>query len=312
MDVSAPPFFIVGSARSGTTLLRLILNAHPEVAVPPESRFITELWRGSSEVPVEPLLASIAVHNRFAAWDVPIEAVREELGGRPAASYAEVITAPYRAYARLNGKTRWGDKTPRYVEQIPLLNALLSNARFIHLIRDGRNVALSYADVPFGPKTVAAAARLWTARVSAGMKGGRPLGERYLEVRYEDLVEDTEGETKSICSFLELEFDPGMLNYTERARAAVLPRASIYNPRVTERPMSKTRSWEKDMPERHVQIFEAVAGDLLSELGYPRRHPEPPSSARWRASLGRLGLPVDRLRTSKGKEIAATARDTAL
>jgi hypothetical protein len=312
VDVSEPPFFIVGSARSGTTLLRLILNAHPEVAVPPESRFVTELWRGADEVPVEPLLAAIAEHNRFEAWDVPIEAVREELRGRSTASYADVITAPYRAYARLNGKTWWGDKTPRYVEHIPFLSSLLVNARFIHLIRDGRNVALSYADVPFGPKTVAGAARLWAARVSAGMRGGRPLGERYLEVHYENLVEDAEGETKSICSFLGLEFDPGMLDYTERARAAVLPRASMYNPHVTEGPMSKTRSWEQDMPERHIQIFEAVAGDLLSELGYPRRHPHPPASARWRASLGRLGLPVDRLRSSKGTEIAVTARDTPL
>jgi hypothetical protein len=308
VDVSEPPFFIVGSARSGTTLLRLILNAHPEVAVPPESRFITELWRGSSEVPVEPLLASIEVHNRFAAWDVPIEAVREELGGRSTAPYADVITAPYRAYTRLNDKTRWGDKTPRYVEHIPFLNALLANARFIHLIRDGRNVALSYADVPFGPKTVAGAARLWATRVSAGITGGRPLGDRYIEVRYEDLVEDAEGETKSICSFLGLEFDPGMLDHTARARAALLQRASMYNPHVTERPMSKTRSWEQDMPDRHVQIFEAVAGDLLSELGYPRRHPHTPAFARWCASLDRLGLPVDRLKSSKRSETAATAK----
>jgi hypothetical protein len=308
VDVSEPPFFIVGSARSGTTLLRLILNAHPEVAVPPESRFITELWRGSKEVLVEPLLASIAAHNRFAAWDVPIEAVREELGGRSTASYADVITAPYRAFARLNGKSRWGDKTPRYVEHIPFLNALLTDARFIHLIRDGRNVALSYADVPFGPKTVAGAARLWAARVSAGIRGGRPLGERYLEVRYEDLVEHAEGETKSICSFLGLDFDPGMLDYTERARAAVLPRASRYNPHVTEGPTSRTRSWEQDMPDGHVQIFEAVAGDLLSELGYPRRHPHPTALARLRASLARLGLPVDRLKSSKRTETAATAK----
>jgi len=308
VDVSEGGFFIVGSARSGTTLLRLVLNAHPEVAVPPESRFITELWSGSRESHAEPLLAAIAAHTMFTAWDVPIEAVREELGGRSTAPYADVITAPHRAYARLNGKTRWGDKTPRYVEHIAFLSDLLPDARFIHLIRDGRNVALSYADVPFGPKTVAEAARLWADRVSAGIAGGRPLGDRYLEVRYERLVEDAKAQTKSICSFLSLEFDPGMLDYTERARAAVLPRASMYNPHVTERPMPKTRSWEHDMPDRHVMIFEAVAGDLLSELGYPRRHPDPPASARWRASLGRIGLPVDRLRSSKGTQIAATAK----
>jgi Sulfotransferase family len=294
-----PPFFIVGSARSGTTLLRLILNAHRAVAVPPESRFITELWKGSEEVAVEPLLASIAAHKMFHAWDVPIEAVREELGNRSTAPYAEAITAPHRAYARLNGKSRWGDKTPRYVESIPLLARLLPDARFIHLVRDGRNVALSYADVPFGPKTVAAAARLWGNRVGDGMRGGRPLESRYLEVRYEALVEDSAGQVEVICDFLELRFDPEMLDYTARARASILPRATMYNPHVTEGPVSTTRSWEHDMPETQIEIFEVVAGDLLSELGYARRFPRPRAAARARAWLGRLGIPVDRLKGSR-------------
>jgi hypothetical protein len=307
VDLADHPFFIVGSARSGTTLLRLILNAHPHVAVPPESRFITDLWKGSARVSIEPTLQSIAAHDRFAAWDVPIEAVRGELGNVSTALYAEVITAPHRAYARLNGKRHWGDKTPRYVEHIPFLTDLLPDARFIHLIRDGRNVALSYADVPFGPKTVESAARLWTTRVSAGIRDGRPLGARYIELRYEDLIEDAEGEVKGICGFLGLEFDPGMLDFTERARAAVLPRASKYNPHVTERPMSKTRSWERDMPDRHVEVFEAVAGDLLSELGYPRRHPAPRGGARLRAALARAGVPLDALKSDKTKRRASTA-----
>lgn len=291
------PFFVVGSARSGTTLLRLILNAHPEVAVPPESRFVVELYRGSEAVSRDAFLGELAAHKRFQAWDLPIEAVARELPDGDPVPYPAAIEAAYEAYAHVNGKTRWGDKTPRYVENMGLLARLFPTARFIHLIRDGRNVALSYANVPFGPKTVGKAAALWATRVKAGRESGVALGgSRYFEVRYEDLVEDAEGETKDICDFLDLTFDPGMLDYTERARGSVLPRASMYNPHVTEKPQANVRSWEESMPPEQIETFEAVAGDALSLLGYERRFPTPSTKARLVGWLGTKGLPVGRIR----------------
>ena len=292
----APPFFIVGSARSGTTLLRLIVNAHPEVSVPPESRFITELWSGEDEVEVEDFLHRLAGHDRFRLWDLPITAVRAELGDERRAAYRKLAQAPHRAYARAHGKKRWGDKTPRYIEHIPFLLQLFPDARFVHLIRDGRNVALSYADVPFGPKTVARAAALWAKRVSAGIASGRPLREgRYIELRYEDLVEDPESETKTLCRFLDLPFEASMLDHTEGARSAALPTAAMYNPHLSVKPTPGVRSWQQAMSAREVEIFEAVAGEVLSELGYERRYPVPSLAARAAARLGRLGLPIGRL-----------------
>lgn len=300
-ESSGPPFFIVGSARSGTTLLRLMLNAHPHVAVPPESRFVTELWKGSKEVDVHSFLDALAAHKRFSAWELPIDAVRSEIGAAATVPYPDAIEAAYRAYARSRGKSRWGDKTPRYVEHIPFLAELFEDARFVHLVRDGRNVALSYADVPFGPKTVAQAAELWARRVSTGMTDGRSLEPgRYLELRYEDLVEDFEARSKELCEFLDVPFDQAMLDYTERSRSDVLSRAAKYNPKVTERPIAQTRSWEDSMPDRQIAVFEAVAGDVLAQLGYPVRHPAPGPVTRVEAALGRLGLPLGRLERSRG------------
>jgi hypothetical protein len=298
---AGPPFFIVGSARSGTTLLRLMLNAHPQVAVPPESRFVTELWTGAREIEAGAFLESLGAHERFNAWELPIEDVARELGGRAALPYADAIASVYRAYAKARGKGRWGDKTPRYVEHIPFLAGLFPRARFVHLVRDGRNVALSYADVPFGPKTVGKAADLWARRVSKGLRDGRPLAERYLEIRYEDLVEDIEERTKALTAFLGLPFDADMLDYTERARSDVLPRAAKYNPHVTEKPIAQTRSWRTDMPPSHVAVFEAIAGSVLAELGYERVHPSPGAGARLAAGLGRAGLPIGRLRRTPSR-----------
>jgi hypothetical protein len=307
--MDGPPFFIVGSARSGTTLLRLMFNSHREVAIPPESRFITQLWTGREEVEIDELMARLGEDKRFQTWDLPIDAVMRELDGRSYARYAEVMEAAYCAYARAQGKPRWGDKTPRYVMHIPLLASLWPDARFIHLIRDGRNVALSYADLPFGPKSVATAAKLWSSRVEVGLRDGRALGgKRYLEISYEDLVEDPEGEAKDLCEFLHLDFDSGMLNYPQEAAGAVLSRAKLYNPHVTQPPSPQLRSWEESMPDDHVEIFEAVAGDLLSELGYGRRFPAPSALARAKAFLGSRGLPVGRLRRSRGRVRTETSR----
>jgi hypothetical protein len=291
-----PPFFIVGSARSGTTFLRLTMNAHPEIAVPPESRFITELHRGDHDVDVEDFLQRLSVHKRFEAWELPIDAVKRQLQGHARVPYADAISAAYVAYAQSQGKSRWGDKTPRYVENIPELAELFSDGRFIHLIRDGRDVALSYADVPFGPKNVAKAAELWADRVAKGLRDGRVLERgRYIEIMHKDLLEDPEGEIKDICAFVGVPFVPSMLDREEAAKGA-LARAEKYNPNVTAEKVRR-RSWQSDMPPDHVEIFEAVAGDVLSELGFERRYPTPSTTARLKARAALAGLPGAKIRS---------------
>jgi hypothetical protein len=296
-EALGPPFFIVGSARSGTTWLRIILNAHSQIAVPPESRFVVSLWEGSDNVDAGELLQRLARNKRFQAWDLPIAEVERVLPRRP--TYTQVMAAAYVAYARAHRKSRWGDKTPRYVEHIDLLARLWPDARFVHQIRDGRDVALSYADVPFGPKSVAAAADLWSKRVRAGMGAGRGLGPgRYLETRYEAFVAEPERHTRSLCEFLGVTYEPEMLD-ADRAKSDILPRAALYNPNVAKGTAAKARSWEQDMPVAHVEIFEAVAGDLLTELGYPRRFGSPGLRGRMAAAAARRGVPIGRLRRTK-------------
>jgi hypothetical protein len=300
-EAGGPPFFIVGSARSGTTWLRIILNAHSEVAVPPESRFVVSLWDGHDDVEPSALLQRLGNHKRFQAWDLSIADVECALPEHP--TYAQMMAAAYVAYARARGKSRWGDKTPRHVEHIDFLARLFPDALFVHQIRDGRDVALSYADVPFGPKSVAAAAELWEKRVRAGMAAGRALGpERYLETRYEAFVAEPERHTKALCEFLRVSYEPGMLD-AGRAKKDILPRAALYNPNVAKGTAAKARSWEQDMPVAHVEIFEAVAGVLLTELGYPRRFGCPRRRARMAAAAARRGVPIGRLRRTKPRAV---------
>lgn len=304
------PFFIVASARSGTTFLRLTLNAHPEVAVPPESRFITELWPASTSaadslaastsathitVQRDDFLAQLSAHKRFKTWGLPIEAVANEIGYRAELDYAQAIRSAYVAYAKSEGKSSWGDKTPRYIENIPLLAGLFPDARFIHIVRDGRNVALSYAHVDFGPRTVAKAAQLWGRRVSAGIREGRALGpERYIEIRNEDLARDTEAEVNKVCSFLGIAADPAMFDEKARARGIVEKSKHNFDPAAGGR--KHMSDWRTEMKQRDIEVVEAVAGDVLTQLGYERRYPHPSAWARLQAKLALLGLPLGRIK----------------
>ncbi|MGH2700221.1 MAG: sulfotransferase family protein [Actinomycetota bacterium] len=277
----------------------MMLNAHPQVAVPPESRFVVELFQGSDVVDVNDLLTRLQAHRRWPTWDLPIESVATELEGIERAPYANVLEACYQAFARTRDKGIYGDKTPRYVEHIALLHRLWPRARFVHLVRDGREIALSYADVPFGPKTVAKAARLWDRRVGRGMAAGRTLPEdQYLEVRYERLLEDPEECLRGLTRFLGIQFDPAMLEFNRLAKEEVLERANLYNPHITEK-IARTRSWAEQMPPSQVEVFEAVAGETLSALGYERRFPHPGIPARISAGLGLAGAPLGRLRGTR-------------
>jgi hypothetical protein len=254
-----------------------MLDAHPDLAVPGESHFVPRLARAYGVGVVDPLAvaADLMATPHFGHWKVPREAVLrrvEALGGR--STLARAIEAAYLANADVHGKLRWGDKTPIHVRSIPLLASLWPDARFVHVIRDGRDVALSYLSLPWGPSTIWAAARKWTRDVSAGIRDGQPLGtSRYLEVRYEDLVADPRSAMERICAVAALPFNASMLDPSRRADHPTLApdEGRRYHERSTLGVQAEARSWRTEMGADDVRRFEAVAGELLEDLGYERR-----------------------------------------
>ena len=289
-----PPVFVVGCGRSGTTLLRLMLDAHPDLAIPPESHFLSRFGHNlgrygtAGHVDAERLASDIVRTKTFQAWGVPGAEVMPRVHALAAPTFAGVVDAVYMAYADAHGAARWGDKTPRYVLDIPLFDRLFPGSRFVHIIRDGRDVAMSLRTVRFGPNEPMSAAAFWERRVRAGRRDGDALGTaRYHEVRYEQLVEDPERELRTICSFLELSWNPAMLDYPERV-AGALPDDRRSQHRHEDRPPTKgLRDWRTEMPAADVAAFEAVAGDLLDELGYERGAPPPVASLRAKVAMHR-------------------------
>lgn len=290
--MTPPPIFVVGCPRSGTTLLRVMLDSHPDLAIPPESHFIPPTWavRAKYERPGGGFDAARMVHDvaagiRFKEWDLPVKLVLQGVQSLESPSFAATVVAFFEAYASAQGKPRWGDKTPGYSLELPLLARLFPDARFVHIVRDGRNVALSFLEVPKGPRRLAEAAEIWRHRVRVGRADGRGLGpRRYLEVRYEDLVTEPERELRRVCEVAQLEFRPEMLGYTERGAAAVPPRSTAHHANLARPPTKGLRDWREAMAPSDVALFEGIAGRELSDLGYERRFPTLSAADRARAA----------------------------
>lgn len=270
------PLF-VGSGRSGTTLFRNVFDSHPQLAVTHEAHFVAAMARRRSryEKPegfdVDAFVRDLYANPNFLRQGIPEEAVRADLAATPPGSYAGAVRAVFALHAAAQGKPLYGDKTPGYVSHLALLGRLFPEARFVHIIRDGRDVALAYLDrSEWGPSTVAEAAINWRDRVSRGRKAGADLGQaRYRETRYEDMIDDPEDTTLGLCDFLGLEYDEAMLRYHERGSEFI---GSTKHPAAfagLARPITKgMRDWRREMAPDDVALFETVAGDLLESLGY--------------------------------------------
>jgi sulfotransferase family protein len=273
--VSEPPLLVLGVRRSGTTLLRVMLDRHSRLAVPDESYFLPQLAARHGERPdVEAFVDDLRRLPTLVEWDVDPAAVRARL--RPGDSLGRAIAAVYEVYAERHGKDRWGDKTPMYMGYLPLLERLFPDARYVHLIRDGRDAASSFLELPEGivtrswahPRDAAGFAAQWRSEVLAAHALGRRVGDgRYFEVRYEELVREPRATLVAICAFAGLAFEDGMLEYAGEVDVSRKPhQQSLAKP-----PTPGLRDWRSRMSPEDVAAFESVAGDLLARLGYEVR-----------------------------------------
>jgi hypothetical protein len=281
-----PPLIILGVRRSGTTLLRVMLDRHSQLAVPDESYFIPQLAdRHLRRIQVEGFVDDLRRIDTLAEWEVPLDKVEARL--REGMPIGAAIGTVYAVYAGERGKPRWGDKTPMYMQNLRLLERLFPDALFVHLIRDGRNAATSFLSMPRGivtenwmhPRDTAGFACQWRTEVKAARRLGRRVGGgRYLEARYEELVEDVHGCLERICEFAGLPYEAGMADYAGNVDVSAKPHQTS----LTRPPTPGLRDWHTQMTPDDVGAFDRVAGDLLAELGYESH--EAPNA------LGRLRL----------------------
>jgi hypothetical protein len=276
-----------------------MLDAHPELAVPPETHFVPDVIYAGEKIRLSPeRLCKVVVHDRHRRWGdfgLAEQDYLERLRAIPRLNASDALRAFYELYAERAGKPRWGDKTPDYVKKVRRIGRVLPEVRFVHVIRDGRDVALSHnkriarrGETGRPPVPAGEMARRWRKRIEKARydaRDSRAVGH-YIEVRYEDIVTATEPTLQRICEFLELRYDPVMLDYHERAEerlkemARDLPagqgrphrpgeerlqaHALLKEPPKAER----VEVWREEMSPADVAEFELIAGELLAELDY--------------------------------------------
>jgi hypothetical protein len=293
-----PYVFIVGSTRSGTTLLQRIVDAHPQIAVVHETHWITRYFEKRTGLTPEgfvtpELIPKLLEYRRFPKMKVGREELERLLNSDEPVSYSSFVSAIFDLYGQREGKSLVGDKTPSYVLNIPILHGLWPTAKFVHIIRDGRDVCLSMvnwkkAHVAAGrgatwtEDPVLTAALWWKQRVRLGREDGSVQGpELYYEIRYETLVSQPATECAALCDFLGLPYHDAMLRFYEGREKADpgLDAKKAWHP-ITP----GLRDWRSQMTLDDIERFEAAVGDLLDELGYPRAVPDPPGEMMENAS----------------------------
>jgi hypothetical protein len=273
------PVFIVGAPRSGTTLLQYMLRSHPTLSVPTgESQFIIPMMRQSSTF-VEPLAedgvrqvlkAMYALNSEFLETDLEglrfnIDVLARRFAAEGRATTRDVITGLFEANATGQGKTRWVDKTPYYVLHIPALRTWWPHAKFVHLIRDGRDVAMSLLDRrhDFRVYNLYFAARYWDQYVNIGHEVGSKLpADQYHELSYRELVREPRRTLERLCDFLEVDFDPAMLNFKPSGEAGKTP--LLLAPVRAD----NAGKWRQRMNLRQLRTFEGGAASTLRRFGY--------------------------------------------
>ena len=271
-DSTLRPFFIVGHPRSGTTLLRFMLSSHPRLHVPDETGFLPFLNTNPREAldrtAVTALLRRIGQLNRF--WDGLVTDEAAFYTDLPQPTSPFILDALYRLQVP-PGTPRWGDKTPLYVQYMPQIQAIFPRAQFIHVIRDGRDAALSarakwgrsrpYMDLSY-------LLRNWVRNVRAGRSADNlPDPGRYYELRYEALIGSPQDTLHDLCLFLGESYDPAMLDYRQAARregggvdAHVEAQEALNSDSIGR--------WQREMTIFERKLARATAGPLLAELGY--------------------------------------------
>jgi len=274
-----PPLFIVGCPRSGTTLLQVLLDSHPNICIPPESHIFNRFgnilkYYGELEEhqSLKRLVKDLLSDERIKVWGLPItpdefcRMIRSK-------NIHGVVELLFKLFAQREGKARWGDKTPQHMMWLDLIRCIFQEAQFVHVVRDGRDVAESMTRAFIGPMSIYGIALIWKEYVETFQEFMKiDPAQKAIEIHYEELVRCPEEELKRLLAFLGeepiAEFGRDVPKTARRDNYIISDRhhASLEGRIKVE----KIGVFKKTFSLRELQVFEAVAGDALKRYGYRR------------------------------------------
>ena len=263
----------------------MMLAAHSRLSIPPETWYLLPLVkRFSLDRPLNPdeIEAAVSIitgHYRWPDHKLSAQEFRDAVSRLAQPYVRDLVEVVYRWHMQAEGKVRWGDKTPPYIEILPELARMFPGSRFIHLIRDGRDVAKSFQATDWVGWWLHENAQEWIRAVECHWRWIRSeLRDRILLVRYEALVLETEATLREICRFIGEEFEPQMLSWESQVDVdqMVPPREAKFHQKLKQRidPEGVSR-WKREMRARQIFVAEAFMGPQLTRMGYERRYASP-------------------------------------
>jgi len=289
------PIFVVGSPRSGTTLLQLLLDAHPNIAILGELHYFDQILQLKRVVPlidsrpnIEHLLALLMNTDNIPyipSIEPILDTVKQKLINAKKPTYEKLYRLLMEEYARTQTKKRFGEKTPANVRYLDRLVDIFPNARIIRILRDPRAVVASMVRMPWTANDVVINALKWKCDILYSAQFKRKICMSYMEIKYEALVSNVEQQLRSICEFIGEEYSDDMLEFYKHSKAHIKNepwKDGVYKPMNS----SATDRWRNELSQAQIYVIEKIAGPLMQKLGYE----ESKSSLRTKLELPLISL----------------------
>jgi hypothetical protein len=268
------PLFIIGASRSGSTMLRLMINGHPGFFIPPEAWFVGELV---THIPnTEPLTLQnleqakklVISHPQWPTWKYPEDQLDRMFSESKGATLPTLIDRLFREVFQLGPQVRWGEKSPRHSHICLQFGHLFPSSQFIHIIRDGRDSCASMLARDWYGSNMIRISRHWSSCVHSALQAKQFGPSRYQEVRFQKLLEDPGGELGKLCSFLHVNFHPRMLEFNTLAKRHVdKSEFELHEKLFSPISLMENGKWEQILSFWQEALFWAVAEDAMKAVG---------------------------------------------
>ena len=283
------PIFILGSNRSGTSMLRAILTHHPEICIPPECHFSLWLheeyskWSESSDI--SGFIKDLYQCKKFESWGIDEGELLKFITEMKPKSYAELTSAVYCFYGlkkKSDSFRYWGDKNSLWIESLPVIRELYPDVKVIHLVRDGRDVACSYRELmkreiiseyaPDLPREISAIANKWNRDIQSVLEMMKELKEgNFYEIRYEDILNNSGEALSGLMAFLDLEYTEDMLKFHAiKKNPLAEPVGFLQWKEQLLQPIngSNQKKYLKELTSEEIAEFNEISAEYLCQYNY--------------------------------------------